>query len=86
MALTDERIPYELLIRFGDDGAPKAAHVQYRRRVIVDGEVLKDEPEPAEPLTIDGDFPTSAVLTEATAAALARVTELEGRLAGQESG
>lgn len=84
MALTDERKPYEILIRFGADGAPKGAHVQYRRIVTLDGEILKDEPEAAEPLGLAA-FPTGAVMTEATAAALAEVTRLGARVAALEA-
>lgn len=78
--IDDKKVPYEILIRFGEDGKPKGAHVQYRRIVTLDGEILKDEPLPAEPLGL-ADFPTSDVMNETTAAALARVTELEAALA-----
>jgi hypothetical protein len=76
MATTDELIPYEILIRFGDDGAPRGAHVQHRRVVTVDGEVVLDEARPAQPLGLV-DFPTSAILSEATEAALAQINVLE---------
>jgi len=76
MATTDQLIPYELLIRYGDDGQPCGAHVQYRRVVTVDGEVVQNAPLLAQPLGLD-DFPTSALMTSATADALARVTALE---------
>ncbi|MER9047579.1 hypothetical protein NKH89_09925 [Mesorhizobium sp. M0923] len=72
MALQDTKIPYEILIRFGDDGAPLGAHVQYRRRVILDGEVLKDDVLDAEPLGLV-DFPTSDLLSEAAEKALATI-------------
>ena len=75
MALTDERKPYEILIRFGAGGAPKGAHVQYRRVVTLDGEVLKDEPEAAVPLGVT-EFPTGAIMADVTAAALAEVNRL----------
>lgn len=84
MALQDNRIPYEILVRFGDNGAPKGAHVQYRRMVALDGEVLKDEPMPAEPLALDDGFPTSAIMDETTRSALARIAELEARLAASD--
>jgi len=76
MAIEDRLIPYEILVRFGDDGTPKGAHAQYRRVVTFDGEVLKDEPLPAQPLDMDG-FPTSAIMSQTTAQALARVSVLE---------
>ena len=75
MALTDDLLPYELLIRFGLDGAPQGAHVQRRRRVVLDGEVLKDEPQPPEPIDLAG-FPTSGLMAHATRDALARVVAL----------
>ncbi len=43
MDLTDVTIPYEILIRFGDDGAFKGAHQVRRRVVTLAGEVLKDD-------------------------------------------
>jgi len=80
MSITDELVPYEILIRFGDDGAPRGAHVQYRRVVTYGGEVLKDELQPAAPLGLE-DFPTSALLQEVTATALGRIEVLEAELA-----
>ena len=80
MALTDSTVPYEILIRFNDDGTPRGAHVQSRRVVIMDGEVLKDDIMPAAPLDLAG-FPTSVIMTDAARDALARVTTLEGEKA-----
>lgn len=71
----DVKVPYEILIRFGEDGAPLGAHVQYLRRVTLDGEVLKVEIGDALPLDIVG-FPTSELMTAATRDALAEVTRL----------
>lgn len=79
MALTDEKIPYEILIRFGKDGKPQGAHVQYRRLVVLDGEILKDEEQPAEPLSID-NFPASSIIGDTATSALARVNDVEGML------
>ncbi|KQY20796.1 hypothetical protein [Rhizobium sp. Root483D2] len=79
MPLTDQTIPYEILVRFDEEGAPKGAHVQSRRRVILDGEVLKDEILPAAPLQMEG-FPTSAIMTTATQAALSQVTALNAQV------
>ncbi|KQY31811.1 hypothetical protein [Rhizobium sp. Root483D2] len=79
MALSDQTIPYEILVRFDDEGAPRGAHVQSRRRVILDGEVLKDEILPAAPLQLEG-FPTSAIMTTATQAALSQVTALNAQV------
>lgn len=79
MAFEDKKIPYEILIRFGDDGAPKGAHVQKRRLVTMDGEILKDEILSAEPLALEG-FPTSGLMTSATQAALASVNTLNAQI------
>lgn len=71
--LQDVKIPYEILIRFGDDGTPRGAHVQYVRRVTLKGELLKEEIGESEPLDLKG-FPTSTVMSDATRDALAEVT------------
>lgn len=76
MSLIDKTVPYEILIRFDEEGAPKGAHVQYRRIVILDDERLKDEPLPAQPLDLAG-LDASDLIGELAASALARVTELE---------
>lgn len=68
MDLKDETIPYEILIRFGEDGAFKGAHQQRRRVVTLGAERLKDEVLPAEPLDPAG---FAAVMGEAAAKAMA---------------
>ncbi|TSD86029.1 hypothetical protein FFK22_024740 [Mycobacterium sp. KBS0706] len=79
MAITDITVPYEILIRFGEDGAPHGAHVQRRRIVELDGERLKDEVLPAEPLALEG-FPTSAIMTGALQEALVRIQQLQDQI------
>ncbi len=79
MAFEDKKIPYEILIRFDDNGTPKGAHVQKRRLVTMDGEILKDEILSAEPLALEG-FPTSGLMTSATQAALASVNTLNAQI------
>jgi hypothetical protein len=76
MSLIDKTVPYEILIRFDEEGIPKGAHVQYRRIVVLDDERLKDEPLPAQPLDLAG-LDASELIGDVAAAALARVTELE---------
>lgn len=61
--IKDEKLPYEILIRYRD-GVFAGAHIQYIRRVTLGDEVLKNEEMPAEPLTT-ADFPTSAIMTSA---------------------
>jgi len=80
MALTDVKIPYEILIRFGEDGKPKGAHVLFRRVVTLDGEILKDEIQSAEPIDVEG-FPTSQLMADATRDALAKVTAQAAEIA-----
>lgn len=80
MAITDITVPYEILIRFGEDGAPHGAHVQRRRIVELDGERLKDEVLPAEPLALEG-FPTSAIMTGTLQEALVRIQQLQDQIA-----
>lgn len=75
MAVTDTRVPYEILIRLSEDGAV-GAHVQYRRIIIIDGEKVKDEVLPAAPLDLS-DLPTSGLMNEVTKAAIARAAALE---------
>lgn len=80
MAFSDTTVPYEILIRFSDNGTPKGGQVQWRRIVEIDGERLKDDLLPAEPLALDG-FPTSDIMNQATQSALVRIADLEGQLA-----
>jgi cell division protein FtsB len=75
MALEDTNVPYEILVRFGTDGLPRGAHCQYLRRVVLDGEVLKEEIQPAQPIDLEG-FPTSTIMSDATRDALAQVAIL----------
>lgn len=75
----DIKTPYEILIRFGEDGKPRGAHAQFIRRVTLDGELLKEELGNAEPLDLE-DFPTSSLMTDATRDALAEVTRLSERV------
>lgn len=71
----DIKIPYEILIRFGETGLPKGAHAQFIRRVSVDGEVLKEELGDAVPLDLAG-FPTSTLMSDTARDALAEVGRL----------
>ncbi len=73
MNLTDVTVPYEILIRFGSDGSLKGAHQQRRRIVQLDGEILKDQELPAEPIDVAG---MGAVLGEASAIAITSAAAL----------
>lgn len=50
MNIVDKTVPYEILIRFGDDGLIKGGHYQDRRIIEIDGERVKDQPSEAKPL------------------------------------
>lgn len=74
MSLIDETHPYELLIRYDEEGRPKAAHIQYRRIVRMGDEVLKNEPLPPQPLAIGG-AEWDKLIGTSLSAALAQVNE-----------
>lgn len=65
--------PYELLIRWGQDGALAGAHIQHRYVITGDdGAVIGETLGPAEPLTLDtaAGFPLGDLLTQVQADAL----------------
>jgi len=70
--IQDQTFPYELLVRYGPDGTPVGAHVQYLRRITLDGEIIKDDVLPAQPIDLDG-FPTSEIMEDTCRDALATV-------------
>jgi hypothetical protein len=70
--IQDQTFPYELLVRFGPDGTPTGAHVQYLRRITLDGEIIKDDVLPAQPIDLAG-FPTSPIMEDACRDAIAKV-------------
>jgi hypothetical protein len=78
--ITEVQVPYEILIRFGEDGSFRGAHAQMRRIVTLDGEVLKDEALPATPLVTAG-FDTSEIMTTAAQSAMDVATDLAAQLA-----
>jgi hypothetical protein len=73
-------VPYEILVRFGEDGAVQGAHVQNREIVEVDGERLRDEVGYALPLDT-ADFPTQAIMTDLQKATLLENAALKASLA-----
>lgn len=79
MAVVDETVPYEILIRFNDYGEPRGGHARYLRRVVLDGELLKVEVGPAEPIDLAG-FPVSGLMTAVQVSALAQVTRLTAQV------
>lgn len=83
MNITDKTVPYEILIRFGDDGTVQGGHYQERRIVELDGERLKDEVSHAKPL---GDSPdeVKALLPGAALTAFSEIDRLNGLQADHE--
>ncbi|SES05250.1 hypothetical protein [Rhizobium sp. NFR03] len=79
MAFEDKKIPYELLVRYGLDGKPAGAHVQYRQVLVVDDVIRSDALGPAEPIDLAG-FPTSAIMSDTTRDALAQIATLNARV------
>ena len=93
--------PYELLVRWGQDGVLLGAHIQYRIVTSDDGVVLGEFITNAAPLSLDvsGSFPLADILTQVQAdaltalnsamaerdAALVRVTALEAQLSAQQA-
>jgi len=78
--IQDQTFPYELLVRYGPDGAPVGAHVQYLRRITLDGEVIKDDILPAQPIDLAG-FPTSGIMADTCRDALATVATQAAQIA-----
>jgi chromosome segregation ATPase len=80
MAVIDRTIPYEILIRFGDDGIVKGGHYQDRRIIEIDGERVKDQPSEAKPL---GSSPEAvkALLPGVALTAFAEIDRLNGLIA-----
>jgi pectin methylesterase-like acyl-CoA thioesterase len=60
MAISIERGPYEILVRFGPDFQVAAAHVQFAEVTTVDGAVKHWEPKPAVDFPINSDFISAA--------------------------
>jgi hypothetical protein len=87
--LTDQRRPYEILIRFDEEGAVQGAHLVERRVVELDGERLKDEVGTAQPIALafdgGGRAALSDVLGEALTAALATVERLTVEAAAKQA-
>ncbi len=86
MAKTETHVPYEILLRFDPAGLLAGAHYIRRHIVAYDGEVVRDDIGPAEPVAI-GSTPEEGtphvladVLGEALAGATAAAAALTTRL------
>ncbi|KQY71357.1 hypothetical protein ASD52_06660 [Ensifer sp. Root142] len=84
MAIQDTKTPYEILIRYGNDGSLQGVHALYLRKIILNGEVLKEEAVPAEDVDLEG-FETSQIMNETTRSALMRVVALEAEVSALKS-
>ena len=82
--ISDRTYPYEILIRFDESGSLAGAHKVDRRRVVLDGELLKDEIGSATPIAIDDPEEPGglgSVLGRALTSALARTAQQEAEIA-----
>lgn len=80
MAVENHRVPYEILIRYDEGGRPKAAHVQYRSIVTVEGKVIKNDVEvDVAPVSLE-DFASSELMSKTTEDALLEVNRLNLRV------
>jgi hypothetical protein len=75
MATIDKTLPYEVLIRFGEDGFVKGGHYQDRRIVEIDGERVMDQPGAAKALAASPEE-VRALLPGAALTAFAEIDRL----------
>lgn len=85
-----EKLPYELLVRWGEDGAIRGAHVIFAYRVTDGDEVVSYQPGTAVPAGERGaGFPLSTAVTKALAAGLAaaapKLAEYDALLAERDA-
>lgn len=80
--ISDVTVPYEILLRFDQAGNLQGAHKVDRRIITVDGEVVKDEPGDAIPLSLEsGEDGLWDALDGAQTIALATANSLREELA-----
>lgn len=78
MALKEKRTPYEVLVRFDENGEYKGAHVGYLNQVTKDGNVIHSTTELVE--VNDENFPLLDVMNKVQASAIRRVEVLDTEL------
>ena len=86
--VTDIAVPYEILIRFDETGALRGAHKVERRIISIDGETVRNDIGPAEPLTLaDGEGPDGlwGALGQALTSALATLAARDEKIAALEA-
>lgn len=75
-----KKIPYELLIRWGQSGQLQGAQLQHRY-IIKDGDKIVGESlSEVEGLSVSGDFPLAEVMTVAQASAIEAVGDASQKL------
>lgn len=78
-----EFTPYELLVRWNDQGQLQGAHCQWLGKLKApDGTVIAAQPMPIEPIALaeDRGFPIGTVFDRVTIDALKRVDELQQQI------
>lgn len=88
MAIDDRTIPYEILFRFGEDGCLSGAHYQTRRLIDIDGERVKDDIGPAQPVALVAGapgVPVADVLGNALVGAVAQADQATARADAAEA-
>lgn len=83
MSIIDKTLPYEVVIRFGEDGLVKGGHYQDRRIVEIDGGRVMDQPGAAKALA-DSPEVVRALLPGAALTAFAEIDRLLGLIATHE--
>lgn len=75
---TEQRTPYELLVRWGIDGQIQGAHVGFLDTVYKDGEVLTQNPSNVESIAMgeSNGFPLSDILDQVLTDSLKEMDEL----------
>lgn len=74
---------YELLMRWDEAGALKGAHVQRRRRITLDGQVIADQMLDPEPIAA-ADFAAHEILGEALTDAMTALGQADALIHDQQ--
>lgn len=82
MAIETKKLPYEILVRFDENGRVRGAHVIWAYKTSDGDRVVSYAPGGAEPAGAGGaDFPLADVVTEAVAGGLQVNSDLVGEVA-----
>lgn len=69
--------PYEVLVRWDQDGRLQGAQVQYRYVIKDSDQIVGESVSGPEPVTVGVDFPLSDIMTQVGSDALAEITRLK---------